>query len=136
MEIILPEKKENVRNWKRVKPYTYTKKKADFTLKSGKFAIAKQQGMTDANAARFAGLGSTDNSTKMKETQNYKLCMETFKDAYLGQTTVERIVGLSIRNMEQDKDIGGSNAAIKIAMDKIEPEDKPQQAQMIQVTFE
>ena len=129
MEIELPEKK----------PYKPKGRplatKPDFNMKSGKYFLARQRGLKAVPAMREAGVRTTTNSANIEKTRNYKLCEESFKDALLAKTSIAGISDLLIRNMEQARDIGGSNTAIKTAMDKIEPEEIHQDNQVVNIVF-
>jgi hypothetical protein len=114
---------------------TKKNKKADFTLKSGKFFLAQQQGMKDSEASKIAGISKT-NITNIENTDNYKLCVETFKDNLLSQITIRELTAELLKNIRQDTDKGAKNTAIKIAIDKVEPENNQQQAQQVNIVLE
>lgn len=109
-------------------------KKADFNTVSGKLFLQQQSGKSDSESARAIGI--TPESVPMLEsTSTYKACVSSFKDALLNITTPSKLANELLKNIEQDADKGAKNNAIKIAMDKIEPDKIQQQAQMVNIVL-
>lgn len=125
MEIQFPEKK--------TKPKKATK--ANFNMKSGKFFLNVQKGMSKQEAAIEAG-AHPHAASELEKTENYSLCEKAYADVLIGKISLSEIADLNIRNMKQGKDVGGSNTAIKMALDKIEPDNAPQSVNVVKVVFE
>lgn len=111
------------------------KTKPCLTKKSGKVWIADQNpDLKPGEVARFADT-TTNHLPQLRATKNYKQLTEKFADTVLGKTTMDRMAEINIRNMEQDKDIGGSNNALKMALERIEPENTPKDNQIVNIVF-
>ena len=111
-----------------------TTKTPDFTMKSGKLFLAQQRGLKDIEACKIAGI-TEENITNLERTNNYKNCVQSFKDALLDKTTLNILADELLKNIVQDNDKGAKNNAIKIAIDKIEPDKIPQQAQQVNIVL-
>lgn len=108
--------------------------KADFTLKSGKLFLAQQRGLKDVEASKEAGI-LPNNVLNLERTKNYQNCQKKFKDALLENITIEKLAKETIKNIEQDIDKGAKNNAIKMAVDRIEPDKSIEQAQQVNIVL-
>lgn len=101
--------------------------------KTGKYYMARKKAKTKSEAAAIAGISPT-NIVKMENNQTFKALERHFKDEFLAQTNMQEIAATLKRNMMQERDIGGSNNAIKLALERIEPDTIPEdQDQQIMV---
>lgn len=114
---------------------TKTTKKPDFTLKSGKLFLAQQRGLKDIDACKVAGI-APKNIPNLEATKNYQRCVEAFKDKMLDIISMGELAEELKKNIVQDNDKGAKNNAIKMALDKIEPDNNLQQAQQINIVLE
>ena len=134
MEIILPEKKPAGFQKGHI-GFKGLRTKPDFTAKTGRYFLARQRGLNKTEAMKEVG-ASSKNIANYEKTPNYKLCEATYAGNLLDEITLREIAQLNVRNAKQEKDIGGSNTAIKMMVDKIEPENQVQQAQQINIVIE
>ncbi len=110
------------------------RKRVDFKTKAGKLFLAQQSGLTDSEASRKIGI-SEKNVTELEATKTYQAIIKSFKDAILEKTTISNLAEELNKNIKQDADKGAKNNAIKIALDKIEPENLPQTAQQVNIVL-
>lgn len=112
--------------------------KEDLGTKVGKYLVARNKGLNKAQSARVAGYTENDalhNTNKIEKTQLYQaLEQKFFKDELEAQITLKEIGAILVRNMVQDVNLSASNAAVQIALDKLEPttqEEKDEQVLVI-----
>lgn len=99
------------------------KKKADLNTKTGKYFLARQAGKTKKASAIEAGLNPTHTSA-IEATKTFQAIEKKFyRDILLQKISMEKIADAHADNINQDKDRGARNTAIKMAIDKIEPEE-------------
>ena len=113
------------------KPYN---KKPDFRTKSGKLFLAQQKGLTDAEASRQIGI-SPKNVLELERTKTYQAIQKKFADVMLDKITMAEIADAVVDNIKQNEDKGAKNNAVKIALEKIEPDNLPQQAQQVNIVL-
>ena len=109
-------------------------KKPDFKTKAGKLFLAQQSGLTDSEASRKIGI-SEKNVPQMEATKTYQAIQSSFKDAIIEKITISDLAIQLLKNIKQDSDKGAKNNAIKIALDKIEPDNAPQTAQQVNIVL-
>ena len=97
------------------------KKEADLTTKAGRYFLAKQKAPTKKAAALMVGLSPT-HTTRMEKTKSYQAIEAKYKDRLLNVITLDEIALAHAENITQDKDRGARNTAIKMAVDRIEPD--------------
>jgi hypothetical protein len=98
-------------------------KQPDLKSKQGKYFIAKLAGKTKKEAAVIAGYRGQNVTSQIENSVTYKEIEKVyFKDELLNQISVKEIATALKENIKQDNDLGSRNAAIKIALDKIEPD--------------
>ena len=97
-------------------------KSLDPNAKPVKYFLARQRGMTKKDAKLEAGYSLATPTTDIETTQPYKSL--AYKDILQKEISMQEIASINARNIRQEKDVGGSNTAIKLALDKIEPEQK------------
>jgi hypothetical protein len=109
-------------------------KKPDFNLKSGKLFIQQQQGKSDTESARAIGI-SPHNVPELENTKNYQAIQKSFKDELLNIITLKDIATALSENITQTDDKNARNTAVKIAIDKVEPDKLQQQAQQVNIVL-
>lgn len=106
--------------------------KPSLDTKAGRYFLAKKQGKNKTEAAEIIGIDPR-NTTQLERTKRYGEIENYYKDQLLGKITMDEIAEVHARNIKQTKDIGGSNQAIKIALDRIEPNAIPNEDEKIVV---
>ena len=110
----------------------YTKK-PDFKTKSGKLFLA-QQTMTDTESARAIGISPNAVPT-LEKTKTYQAIKKSFADTLQDIISTQDIAKALAENITQETDKNARNSAIKIAIDKIEPDKIQAQAQQVNITL-
>ncbi len=98
--------------------------KADLkNTNAGKYLTARhKKGMNKSQAAQEIGIDPR-NVPQLEKTEVYQaLEKKYFKDDLTDVISMRQIAEKLADNIMQDKDKGASNAAIKIALDKLEPD--------------
>lgn len=91
----------------------------------GKYLVHRKMGKNKTESAILAGYPDGTNVSKIEKSQTFQqLEQKFFKDEIAEQITLKAIAFELIKNIEQDEDKGAKNNAIKIALDKMEPEEK------------
>ena len=104
---------------------TKVKAKDRLNTKAGKLWLEVQKGKTPREAAKAIGI-SPNNSVQMLETQVYQaLEKSSYNEELIRHITMAQIAEEHIKVMTQDKDLGAKNTAIKMAIDKLEPQGVP-----------
>ena len=90
--------------------------------KSGKLWMEVQKGKAPRVAAKELGI-DPKNTGHLMRTDNYQeLERSTYKEEILKHITMAQIASEHIKIMTQDGDLGAKNTAIKLALDKLEPQ--------------
>ena len=110
------------------------KKKADPKTKAGQLFLAQQKGLTDKQASELVGI-SSKNVKKTEETKTYKAFEEKYSDILQTKITLEEIAEEQVKVIKQEKDKGAKNTAIKMALDKIEPDNNVLKAGDVKIVF-
>ena len=100
--------------------------KIDLNTKVGKYFTAKKLGKTKTEASIVAGYADPNHTTRIEKTKAYQTIERYYKHELLNQISLKEIAEINARNMRQERDIGGSNTAIKLALEKLEPENIPE----------
>jgi hypothetical protein len=94
--------------------------------KVGKYFMAVKAGKTKKEAQVVAGYAMDNKSTAIEATDTYKALQVHFADAFSKKMSMEEISDYLIDNIKQEGatriDRNARNGAIKIALDKLEPE--------------
>ena len=99
--------------------------RADLDSRIGKYFLNRQKGMRKGEAQLKAGFPDTMHASRIEKTKTYKEIEKVYyKDALLAKIDIAGIAEEHLKNILQDKDRGAKNMAIKMALDKIEPEAK------------
>lgn len=96
----------------------------DITSRPAKYYLAKKQGANKREALKIAGYGNGNQSSQVEQSKAYKEIKEYFSDHLLKEISLKDIAKELKKNIVQDNDRGAKNTAIKLALDKIEPEDR------------
>ena len=100
----------------------------DLDSKVGKYAVNRNKGLTKKESAIRAGYSPSMANHGTKQIENTAMYQEIervfFKDELLKQTDLQEIGAELLKNVRQDSDKGAKNNAIRIALDKLEPEEK------------
>jgi hypothetical protein len=98
-------------------------KKADLNTKAGKYFLNKRKGMNKKEAALSAGYADGQHVTQIERSPTYQAIEKRYyKDTLLQKITLEKIAEEHMKVIEQDEDRGAKNTAIKMALERIEPE--------------
>lgn len=97
-------------------------KKPDLNTKAGKLWVGMQKGKSKKEAAIEAGVNPKNVSHVMKTDNYVALESSSYKEEILKHITMAQIAEEHMKVMTQDKDLGAKNTAIKMALEKIEPE--------------
>lgn len=100
------------------------KKKPDLSSKPAKYFFGRQKGLKKNVAALEAGYSPTviRNPQVIEKSQDYKEVKEYYKDKLNKHISVDDIAREHAKVILQDLELGPKMGAIKIAIDKIEPE--------------
>ena len=103
-------------------------KKPDLSTKTAQYFIARKKGHNQKEALKIAGYSPNSNnqSTALEKSEEFGKLREYFADKLLQQIDLKDIASELKKNIVQDQDKGAKNTAIKIALDKIEPEQRTQ----------
>jgi len=90
-----------------------------------KYFKARKQGKNKTEASIVAGYSDPNHTTRIEKTKGYQILERYYKNELLDQISLQEIAKINARNIRQKRDIGGSNTAIKLALEKIEPSEIP-----------
>ena len=109
--------------------------KADLITRTGRYFLAKRKGMNKTEAAKMIGMDPRL-TTQLEKTKRYQaLEKKYYKDILLKEITLKEIAQAQVENIKQREDKGARNTAIKMALDKIEPETIREEEEKIVVIF-
>ena len=92
-----------------------------------KYFTARKQGKNKTEASIVAGYADPNHTTRIEQTKQYQALQRYFKDELLTHITVNELAEELAKNIKQDNDRGAKNQAIKIALEKMEPDNKIQE---------
>lgn len=88
-----------------------------------KYFEAVQTTKTKAEAATIAGYSQPETSTsRIERSADFQALKRYYKDELLEQISMKDIAREHLKVLEQDNEMGPKLMAIKMAMEKIEPE--------------
>jgi hypothetical protein len=95
--------------------------------KSGKYWIERQKGKSKKESALAVGLNPS-NVSHTEKTENF-LALEasTYKEEIIKHITMAQIAAEHKKVIVQDGDLGAKNTAIKLALERIEPDGGPKE---------
>lgn len=101
----------------------------------GKYYLARKKGLNKTESKTLAGYAPSTLPSTIENTIEYQKIQRFFKDELLEQISMREIATALKNNIVQDTDRGAKNQAIKIALDKLEPDqvkdDKDQQVVVV-----
>ena len=105
---------------------TKRNKTPDIHTKVGKYFMAVKSGKSKVEAQKVAGYAMTNKSPQIEASDSYKALEKHFNTSFLQKMSMDEVADALIDNIKQDGqeriDRNARNGAIKIALDKLEPE--------------
>lgn len=96
--------------------------------KTGKYFLAVRQGKTKKEAQQIAGYKTDTHATSIEKSKEFQALKAHFADSFLAKMSMDEVSDALIDNIKQEGakriDRNARNGAIKIALDKLEPESK------------
>lgn len=103
-------------------------KKPDLTTKVGKYFMAVQKGKTKKEAQIVAGYSTPTHATSIERSKEFQALQTYFKTSFLQKMSMDEVADALIDNIKQENeekiDRAARNGAIKIALDKLEPQNQ------------
>ena len=113
-----------------------TLKKPEDNQRMMKYFVAKQSGMTKAQAEVSAGYPHPNHSSRIEKSITYQAIEKKYyRDVLLSKISMSGIADEQLKVILQDKDNGAKNKAIEMALNRIEPEVKITQEESILVVL-
>ena len=112
---------------------TYNKK-ADCNTKAGKVFLLQQQGLKDTEVAKRVGI-MPENIPQMELTRTYQAFQTKYADKLQEVKKMADVITEHIKIINQDQDKGAKLNAIKLYIDRVEPENTPNQAQQVNIVL-
>lgn len=95
-----------------------------------KYHKARLSGKNKEDSKTVAGYSPATTTTTIEKMDSYKRI--SLGDQIKEQMSEREIIAAHIENIKQDKDLGARNAAIKMAYERIEPDNAaPEQAERV-----
>jgi hypothetical protein len=91
--------------------------------KVGKYFLGLKAGKTKSRAVLEAGYSYTNSIDRVEASKGFQALKAYYKDELTKRMTIGQIADEHMKVMMQDNELGPKMAAIKIALDKIEPEE-------------
>jgi len=111
-----------------VKPkrkYIKMPRQVNMQSKTAKYFVGHNlRGMSKSLAAKEAGISSIKNITNIERTDTYQKLAAQYADIVKEFMGFEAVALEHIKNIKQDSDKGAKNTAIKMYLEKVEPETK------------
>lgn len=102
------------------------KKTPRLQTKIGKYFMLTSKGIAKNEAQRRAGFAMDNKSSQIEATSEFKALQVYFKDSFLQKMSMDEISDALIDNIKQPgqerKDRNAINGAVKIVLDKLEPQ--------------
>lgn len=108
----------------------------DMKSKSAKYFVAQRlKGMSKSEAVKVAGISDIRNVNKFEETVTYKALEEKYKDHMLKHLGMDDVAAEHTKIILQDVNLNAKTAAIKLFLERVEPEtiDPPSEDTMLVV---
>jgi hypothetical protein len=107
-------------------------KTPDLNTKTGRYALARLKTKTKKEAAELVGMNPS-NVSRVEASPSYQAIVKTyFKDALLSSITMEEMASKLAENI-RSKEGNVSNNAIKLALERVEPETTPSEQEKVVV---
>jgi len=98
-------------------------KKIDKNTKTYKyFKSHVLQGKTKTEAAKEAGISHVGNTTNIEKTKTFQALTLKYADSIQQVISMDEVAFEHTKNIVQDTDRGAKNAAIKMFLERVEPE--------------
>lgn len=95
----------------------------DMNSKAAKYFVAHRiEGKKKAQAIRVAGISDPRNAQNIERTKTYQTLDRKYAEVVMEQISMEEVAAEHISNIKQDGDRGAKNVAIKMLLDRVEPE--------------
>jgi hypothetical protein len=102
------------------------KKMPNMNTKPAKYFVARKKGKNKTEAKLEAGYALTTPASQIERSEVFQEVEKRFYgDVLLSKVTMDELAAELIKNIKQDADRGAKNTAIKIALERIEPETNP-----------
>jgi hypothetical protein len=101
--------------------------KVSMDSKAYKYFMAKKGGNTREASLAIAGYRKTNNLAEIENTKTFLELERRYADELRAQISLREIASEHIKNIVQDVDKGAKNKAIEIALNRIEPNNEPQE---------
>jgi hypothetical protein len=110
----------------KLKKHTMKKPKISLTTRTGKYFVAIQKGKSKKEAQAVAGYAPSGNIAAIENSEEFKALEKHFNTAFLAKMSMDEVADHLIDNIKQEGqervDRAARNGAIKIALDKLEPD--------------
>lgn len=106
------------------------------STKAAKYFVAQRiKGMSKSKAVKVAGISSVNNVSHFENSVTYRALEEKYKDVMLKHIGLNEVADRHVELIKQDSDKSASLNAIKLFLDRVEPEvqEKNDSDQMIVV---
>lgn len=91
--------------------------------KTAKYFVAHRiKGMSKTKAVKVAGISDVRNIQKFEALPSYKALEEKYKDVMLKHIGMDAVAEKHVEIINQDKDRGAQLNAIKLFLERVEPE--------------
>jgi hypothetical protein len=95
----------------------------DMKSKAAKFFVAHRiEGKNKSQASKVAGITDPRNINKIEVTKTYQTLERKYAEVLLEKIPIEEVAEAHADNIRQKGDRGARNVAIKMLLDKVEPE--------------
>lgn len=104
------------------------KKTIDMDTKAAKYFVAQRiKGMSKSRAVKEAGISDVRNVAKFENSQTYLRLEEKYRDHMLKHIGLDETAEEHTKVIKQDKDLGAKMNAIKLFLERVEPEAQEQE---------
>lgn len=95
----------------------------DMKSKAAKYFVAHRiEGRNKVQATKVAGITDPRNAQNIEKTKTYQILDRKYAEVLLERIPMEEVAEAHADNIRQKGDRGARNAAIKMLLDKVEPE--------------
>lgn len=85
-----------------------------------KYFRARKEGKNKTTSALEAGYADANHTTRLEKSRAYENLDRYYREVLLNEISLKEIALLNIRNAKQERDLGASNMAIKLALERID----------------
>lgn len=87
-------------------------------MKVVQYFKARKTGKSKTDASLLAGYADAKHASRIEKTQAYQNLSQAYRNALLETMPLNEIAQLNARNARQERDLGASNMALKLALDR------------------